>query len=141
MEVNLKHECNGICASIVISGNLPCRTGLSTNAGPGKDSEWTPGGRGWEAEAGELGGRRQERSACLTTGLPGYGQGCCLRVVVLQHQKLFKKRCHFERSFREGFDFGCQGAVFLRVLVGSRRCPASFFTGVSRPSGQVGAEL
>ena len=34
---------------------------------------------------------RQARSACLTTGLPGYGQGCWLRVVMLQHQKCAKK--------------------------------------------------
>ena len=38
-------------ASIVISENLPRRSGLSANAGPGTGSEWTPGG-------GELGGRR-----------------------------------------------------------------------------------
>ena len=84
-------EWRGIWASIVISENLPRRTGLSANAGPGSNYEWTPGGRGWEAEAGELGGRgrgagrqelggRQERSACLTTGLPGYGQGCSPRL-------------------------------------------------------------
>ena len=48
----------GICASIVISENLPRRTGLSADAGPGTGFEWTPGGRGWEAEAGEPGGRR-----------------------------------------------------------------------------------
>ena len=29
-------ECRGIWASIVISENLPRRTGLSANAGPGK---------------------------------------------------------------------------------------------------------
>ena len=53
-------EWKGICASIVISENLPRRTGLSANAGPGTGFEWTPGGRGWEAEAGELGGRSWE---------------------------------------------------------------------------------
>ena len=51
-------ECRRISASIVISENLPRRTGLSADAGPGTGFEWTPGGRGWEAEAGELGGRR-----------------------------------------------------------------------------------
>ena len=57
-----------------------------------------------EAEAGswELGAGRQERSACLTTTsrLLGYGQGCCLRIVVLQHQnvvqKLSKTGVHFQ---------------------------------------------
>ena len=51
-------EWSGIRASIVISENLPRRTGLSADAGPGTGFEWTPGGRGWEAEAGEPGGRR-----------------------------------------------------------------------------------
>ena len=53
-------EWRGIWASIVISENLPRRTGLSADAGPGTGFEWTPGGRGWEAEAGELGGRSWE---------------------------------------------------------------------------------
>ena len=44
-----------------------------------------------------------------------------------------QKRCRFGRSFREGFDFGCQGMDFWRVLVGSRRSLACFFTGVSPP--------
>ena len=51
-------EWRGIWASIAISENLPRRTGLSANAGPGTGLEWTPGGRGWEVEAKELGGRR-----------------------------------------------------------------------------------
>lgn len=51
-------EWRGIWASIVISENLPRRTGLSADAGPGTGFEWTPGGRGCEAEARELGGRR-----------------------------------------------------------------------------------
>ena len=97
-------EWRGIRASIVISENLPRRTGLSANAGPGTGFEWTPGGRGWEAEAGELGGRRQERSACLTTGLPGYGQGCSPRIVRLEHQKVSKKARN-----------NC--AIFARVLI------------------------
>ena len=110
----------------MISENLPRRTGLSANAGPGTGLEWTPGG-------GELGGRRQERSACLTAGLPGYSQGCCLRVVVLQHKELSKIRSHLGRSFREGFDFWCQGIIFWRVLVGSRRSPAYFKQGLAPP--------
>ena len=76
-------EWRGIWASIVISENLPRRTGLSADAGPGTGFEWT------QAEAGrqrpgswEPGARGQEKSACLTTGLPGYGQGCSPRIVV-----------------------------------------------------------
>ena len=42
----------------MISENLPRRTGLSADAGPGKGFEWAPGGRSWEAEAGELGAGR-----------------------------------------------------------------------------------
>ena len=57
--------------------------------------------------------------------------GLLPQVVVLQHQKLFKKRRHFERSFREGFDFWCQGKVFWRGLVGSRRSPACFLQGLA----------
>ena len=53
-------EWRGIWASIMISVNLPRRTGLSADAGPGSNSEWTPAGRGWEAEARELGGRSWE---------------------------------------------------------------------------------
>ena len=83
---------------MLISENLPRRAGFPPT--PGRAAErfdWTPGGRqpgagSWEAAAGiEPAAGRQERSACLTTGLPGYGQGCWLRVVVLQHQKVPKK--------------------------------------------------
>ena len=56
-------EWRGIWASIVISENLPRRTGHSAEAGPGTGFEWTPGGRGWEAEAGELGRRSWEAGA------------------------------------------------------------------------------
>ena len=56
-------EWRGIWASIVISENLPRRTGLSADAGPGTGFEWTPGGRGWEAEATELGAGSWELGA------------------------------------------------------------------------------
>ena len=36
-------------------------------------------------------------------------------------------------SFREDFDFWCQGMIFWRVLVGSRRSPASFLQGLATP--------
>ena len=45
--------------------------------------------------------------------------------------KVAQKRCHVGRGFREGFDFWCQGKVFWRVLVGSRRSPASFLQGLA----------
>ena len=61
---------------------------------------------------------RQERSACLTTGLPGYGQGCCLRVVVLQRQKYVKKGLQILE-------------VCLMVLVrGARECFFEWLWGV-----------
>ena len=47
--------------------------------------------------------------------------------------KLPQKRCPFGRSFREGFDFGPQGVNLERVLVGSRRYPASFLQGLATP--------
>ena len=99
----------------------------------------TPGwARVWsgplEAEAGsrELGGRRQERSACLTTGLPGYGQACCLRVVVLQHQKVSKKGPNLNAVFARVFIFDARGWIFegfQQVL----RSPACFLQGLAPP--------
>ena len=56
----------------------------------------------------------------------GLRSGLLPQVVVLQHQKLAKKRNRFERGFREDFDFVSQGKVFWRVLVGSWRSPACF---------------
>ena len=50
-----KLEYRGIPASIVISENLPRHTRISAEAGQGKGVELTPGGRDWEANAGELG--------------------------------------------------------------------------------------
>ena len=63
----------------------------------------------------------------------GLRSGLLPQVVVLQHQKLAKKRDSFGRSFRKGFDFWCQGKVFWRVLVGSRRSPACFLQGLAPP--------
>ena len=84
----------------MISENLPHRTGLSAKAGTGTGLEWTPGGR----EAGEI--------RMFNHWATGLRSGLLPQVVVLQHQKLAQKRCHFERSFREGFDFGHQGMIF-----------------------------
>ena len=56
-------------------------------------------------------------------------------------RKLSPKRCHLERSFREGFDYWSQGMIFWMVWVGSRRSPACFFTRGSPLHGQVGGEL
>ena len=106
-------EWRGIWASIVISENLPRRTGLSANAGPGSNSEWTPGGRGWEAEARELRSRSWEAGAgrqeageirMFNHWAIGRRSGLLPQVVVLQHQKLAKKRTVL-------------GEVFARVLI------------------------
>ena len=61
----------------------------------------------------------------------GLRSGLLPQVVVLQHQKLARKRDKLGRSFREGFDFWSQGKVLGRVLVGSRRSPASFLQGLA----------
>ena len=91
----------------MISENLPRRTGLSANAGPGTGLEWTPGG----GEAGEI--------RMFNHWATGLRSGLLPQVVVLQHQKLAQKRNSFGQRFREGFDFWCQGKFFWRVLVGS----------------------
>ena len=85
-----------------------------------------------EAGAGELGARssgRQERSACLTTGLPGYGQACCLRVVLLQHQKVSKKGPNLNAVFARVFIFDARVWMFegfQQVLAG---LPHVFYRG------------
>ena len=48
-------------------------------------------------------------------------------------QQLPRKRCPFARSFREGFDFWCQGMDLGRVSAGSRRSPACFLQGLAPP--------
>ena len=81
-----------------------------------RPGSWEPGGR-------------QERSACLTTGLPGYGQGCCLRVVVLQHQKVSKKEPNLNAVFARVFIFDARGWIFegfQQVLAG---LPHVFYRG------------
>ena len=62
----------------------------------------------------------------LRSGLLPEGCGVATPEVV-------QKRSHLGRSFREGFDFWCQGKVFWRVLVGSRRSPACFLQGLAPP--------
>ena len=61
----------------------------------------------------------------------GLRSGLLPQVVVLQHQKLAQKRDESGRSFRESFDFWCQGKVFGRVLVGSWRSLAGFLQGLA----------
>ena len=105
---------------MLISDNLPRRRGLPPTPGrAAKRFDWTPGGRGWEAEAWELGAGswelaagRQKRSACLTTGLPGYGQGCSPRIVRLEHQKLAKKCILLREVFARALIFGAEGLIF-----------------------------
>ena len=57
----------------------------------------------------ELGGRRQERSACLTTGLPGYGQGCSLRIVRFEHKSCSPKSAILGEVFARVLIFGARG--------------------------------
>ena len=57
----------------MISENLPRRTGLSADAGPGTGFEWTPGGRGWEAEARQLGAGSRESGARAGSKESGIG--------------------------------------------------------------------
>ena len=61
----------------------------------------------------------------------GLRSGLLPQDCVVATQKLPPKRCHFGRSFREGFDFRRQGIIFWRVLVGSRKSPASFLQGLA----------
>ena len=63
----------------------------------------------------------------------GLRSGLLPQVVVLQHQKLSKKRSHLGRSFREAFDCWSQGMIFWRVSGGFRRSPASFLQGLATP--------
>ena len=101
-----------IPAPVLISENLPRRAGFPPTPGrAAKRFDWTPGGRelgagSWGPAAGiEPAAGRQARSACLTTGLPGYGQGCCLRVVVLQHPKCTKKTPQNPKVWKETLIF------------------------------------
>ena len=68
---------------------------------------------GWESNRGG----RQERSVCLSTGLAGYGQGCCPRIVELQHQKSAKKDPKIWKFARK---FGFLG-TWIEVLSGLGR--------------------
>ena len=81
-----------------------------------------------------------ERSACLTTGLPGYGQGCCLRAVRLQHNSC-PNTVPFCPKFSQGFCFFVPGKIFLDGFGRFSEVSRTFFTGVSPLHGQVGGEL
>ena len=88
----------------------------------------------------ELGAGRQERSACLTTGLPGYGQGCSPRIVRLKLQRKSKKGPISSEVFAGALILGARGMFwegFGRLSEVSR----IVFTGVSPLDGQVGGEL
>ena len=98
------------------------------------------GGRGQGAGRQELGGRRQERSACLTTGLPGYGQGCSPRLWCCNTRSWPPKKTVLGEVFARVLIFGPRGFFlegFGRFLEVSRM----FCTGVSPLHGQVGGEL
>ena len=60
---------------------------------------------------------------------------------VVATQNMSPKRCHFGRSFREGFDFLCQAIYFLEGFGRFLELSRIFFTGVSPPKDQVGGEL
>ena len=95
----------------MISENLPRRTGLSADAGPRSNSEWTPGGRGWEAEARELGGRSREAGEIrmFNHWAAGLRSGLLPQVVVSHHQKLFKKGPILSEVFARVLIFGPRG--------------------------------
>ena len=93
-----------ILASIVISENLPRRTGLSADAGPGNGSEWTPGGRGWEAEAWELGSCEAREIRMFNHWATGLRSGLLPQDCEVATQKLHKKGTIW-------------GEVFARVLI------------------------
>ena len=106
----------------MISENLSRRTGLAANAGPGTDFEWTPGVRGWEAEAGELRSRSWEAGAgrqeageirMFNHWAIGLRSELLPQVVVLQHQKLAKKKGQFWARFSRGFLFLVPGGRFF----------------------------
>ena len=83
-----------------------------------------------------MGGRRQERSACLTTGLSGYGQGCSPRLWCCNT----RKDHILSEVFARVLILGARGRFFGgfgRFSEVSR----IFFTGVSPLHGQVGGEL
>ena len=63
----------------------------------------------------------------------GLRSGLLPQVVVLQHQKLAKKIHSFGRGFREDFDFGSQGKVFLEGFGRFLEVSRMFCTGVSPP--------
>ena len=97
----------------MISENLPRRTGLSANAALGTGFEWTPGDRGWEAEARELGGRSWEAGEIrmFNHWATGLWSGLLPQVVVLQHQKLAKKRTVLGEVFARVLFFGARGRI------------------------------
>ena len=74
----------------MISENLPRRTGLAANAGPGTGFEWTPGG-------GEPGAERHEAGEIrmFNHWATGLRSGLLPQVVVLLHQKLAQNRSSF----------------------------------------------
>ena len=100
-------------APLLISDNPLRRQGLPPTPGRlrvltgGLEAEgWSRAARtGWESNRGG----RQERSVCLSTGLAGYGQGCCPRIVELQHQKGTKKGVRNLEVWKEVLIFGYMG--------------------------------
>ena len=92
--------------NIVISENLPRRTGLSADAGPRKDSEWIPGGRGWE-----LGGRSWEAGEIrmFNHWATGLRSGLLPQDCEVATQKLPQKGAILSEVFARVLIFGARG--------------------------------
>ena len=124
-------EWRGIWASIMISDNLPRSTGLSADAGLGTGLEWTPGGRGWEAEAGEPGGRSWEvGEICMFNHwATGLRLGLLPQDCEFALQKLFQKSTIWGEVFARVLIFGARGRIFggFRQVLGG--LPHVFYRG------------
>ena len=108
----------------MISANIPCRSGLSADAGPGTGFEWTPGGRGRGA-----GSREAREIRMFNNWATGLRSGLLPEGCGVATPKGVQKRTKFERSFREGFIFDARGWIvegFQQVLAG---LPHVFYRG------------
>ena len=88
---------------MLISENLPRHTG-DFPPPPRRARVWSGPLEAGRQEAGEI--------RMFNHWATGLRSGLLPQVLVLQHQKLTPKRDNFGRSFREGFDFWCQGMIF-----------------------------
>ena len=89
------------------------------------------GGRGWELGGQGAGRQGAEEIGMLNHWATGLRSGLLVEGCCVATPEVVQKRCLLGRSFRESFDFWCQGKVFGRVLVGSRRSPTCFLQGLA----------